>query len=111
MLNYNPSKGYQKGLIPFATLLILRTADNHGYAIINILKENGFEGVQGGMLYPLMKELSNQGIITSHWQPSDTGPVKKIYRLTPAGIELVSQMERDFWDQTNKLKNIGLGRS
>jgi len=39
-----------------------------------------------GTLYPLLGRLRDNGWVTTFDQPSDSGPVRKYYRLTDAGI-------------------------
>lgn len=40
-----------------------------------------------GTLYPVLGRLREKGFVTSFGEESDAGPVRKYYRLTPAGIE------------------------
>jgi len=68
-------------------LAILRRGESYGYEIIQQVRD-----ITGGrmdwsepMLYPFLKRLERDGLITSQWRLSDKGPLRKYYRLTAEG--------------------------
>ena len=45
-----------------------------------------------GTLYPLLTRLKNAGILTYSWVESRSGPPRKYYRLTDAGLSALSEL-------------------
>lgn len=62
----------------------------YGYSLRQALIEDGMP-IEEGTLYPLLRRLEGQGILTSEWQVSD-GPPRRYYRLSPAGSELLADL-------------------
>ena len=82
-------------------LLILKTVAQgpvHGYGIAQKIMLTSREKlqVQQGSLYPALHRLERKGLLKSEWQESDSGPMAKIYTLTPAGRKQF-QEERAQW--------------
>lgn len=71
-------------------LLLLKTIANgpiHGYGIAQRILVTSKEmlQVQQGSLYPALHRLERKGLVKSEWKQSDSGPMAKLYSLTPAG--------------------------
>ena len=50
--------------------------------------------VSGGSLYPALTRLERRGLVTTSTRPSSSGPARKYYELTPAGLtELAARRE------------------
>ncbi|HOJ92571.1 MAG TPA: helix-turn-helix transcriptional regulator [Dictyoglomaceae bacterium] len=65
----------------------------HGYELISTLSDifpglipPGIGGMGRG--YRILRDLENEGIVISRWDTDDSGPAKKIYRLTEDGERL-----------------------
>ena len=82
-------------------LLILKTLDLeplHGWAIskrIRLLSEDVLKVGQGS-LYPALHRLRDRGLITSKWEISEGDQRVRVYRLTRAGREVLSQEQDVF---------------
>jgi PadR family transcriptional regulator PadR len=68
-------------------LAILRRGENYGYRIIQLIRE-----LSGGklewsepMLYPLLKRMEADGLIRSEWKVTDSGRLRRYFRLTEKG--------------------------
>ena len=70
-----------------ALLQLLSEQPMHGYELLERLPELAREErrVDLGNLYRLLRSLEEEGIVSSDWDESVSGPAKRIYRLTPAG--------------------------
>ena len=42
-------------------------------------------------VYRLLVRLEEQGVITHAWSESEEGPAKRLYELTPSGIECLTK--------------------
>ena len=54
--------------------------------------------VQQGSLYPALHRLERKGLIRSEWKQSASGPMAKLYTLTPAGRKQLQQ-EMEQWQR------------
>ena len=102
-------------LIP-ALLLLLAEKSSHGYELTERYTELGFTEADSdpGAIYRTSKLLESEGFIKSEWKTSVNGPAKKIYSITPEGLEILSSWVVElgkrkkileiFLDRYNKLK-------
>ena len=69
-------------------LAILAEAPLHGYAIVEQLARsplmNGCKPDRPGV-YRALDAMDKQGVVAHAWSPSQSGPAKRLYKLTPAG--------------------------
>jgi poly-beta-hydroxybutyrate-responsive repressor len=84
-----------RGLLhPFLLLLIFERP-GHGYELIERLERLGAAGVEPGHVYRVLRGLERERLVVSTWIPSDSGPARRRYELTPAGLAgLESWMDR-----------------
>jgi PadR family transcriptional regulator PadR len=82
----------RRGTVVLACLIILREP-NYGYALLDQLERSGF-GV-----YPLLRRLEKQGLLTSDWNTEEARP-RKFYRTSAEGAALAEVLSRD-WDALN----------
>ncbi len=85
-------------------LTLLARQPMYGYEIIqqvHTLSEGQIRWTPG-KLYPLLHSHENTGLIEAFWQPSEEGPDRKYYRLTPRG-QAALQQEKQSWLDLNAL--------
>jgi len=68
-------------------LLLLREAPAHGYDLLERLRAFGYAGSDPGGLYRALRALEQDGLVRSAWEHSESGPDRRIYQLTRAGME------------------------
>ncbi|HRH21005.1 MAG TPA: helix-turn-helix transcriptional regulator [Brevundimonas sp.] len=83
----------RRGSLVLATLARLRT-EQYGYSLRMGLAEDGIE-MEESTLYPLLRRLESQGLLTSEWREEDKRR-KRFYRLSPEG-EAVLKRLHDEW--------------
>ncbi len=68
-------------------LHVLRLGASHGYAIARSVESRSGEALRlgEGTLYPVLRALESDGLISGAWETVDGGPARRIYRLTTAG--------------------------
>jgi PadR family transcriptional regulator PadR len=78
-------------LVP-ALLLLLSEKSSHGYELTERYSELGFTDANfdPGAIYRTLKLLESEGFIKSKWDTEEAGPAKKIYIITPEGVEMLS---------------------
>jgi DNA-binding PadR family transcriptional regulator len=85
----------RRGTVVLASLLILKQP-NYGYALLDLLERSGF-AVDANTLYPLLRRLEKQGLLTSEWNTDESRP-RKFYRTSDDGAVLADVLSRD-WDE------------
>lgn len=66
-------------------LLLLRNWSGHGYQLIQTLTAMGLGLVDPATVYRTLRQLENEGLIESSWDPQSSGPARRMYTLTDAG--------------------------
>ena len=74
-----------KGVLDLAVLVVVREADGYGYDILRRLRAGGLADVGDASVYGTLRRLYAAGCLTSYVVPSDEGPHRKYYGITPAG--------------------------
>ncbi|MFJ5713551.1 poly-beta-hydroxybutyrate-responsive repressor [Neobacillus sp. NPDC093127] len=78
----NPSKNF---VLPFI-LLLLSKVSLHGYELSQRLEAFGFKTLDQGNLYRLLRQLEKDELLSSEWDTTGSGPAKRRYSITKAGI-------------------------
>lgn len=81
------SQEVRRGSVVVASLLMLRTP-GYGYGLLEALANAGI-AVDANTLYPLLRRLEKQGLLTSEWNTDEARP-RKFYRTSAAGGELAA---------------------
>lgn len=97
----------RRGTVVLACLLVL-TKPNYGYALLDLLAARGF-AVDANTLYPLLRRLEKQGLLTSDWNTDEARP-RKFYRTSEAGVALAGTLSHD-WDQLDTALRVLKGDS
>ncbi|HEV7788237.1 MAG TPA: helix-turn-helix transcriptional regulator [Pseudonocardia sp.] len=67
-------------------LLLLRERSDHGYDLVNRLRELHVVDGDAGAVYRSLRGLERNGLVRSSWQTSDSGPARRTYQVTAAGV-------------------------
>lgn len=72
-------------------LLALKIKSSYGYELIQEIPQFGFIEGQAppGMIYRHLRDLEENGLVSSEWQTDGTGPAKRVYQLTPEGTDVL----------------------
>ncbi len=76
-----------KNFLRPCVLLLLREQPAHGYELLERLAPLGFATPDPGGLYRALRKLEEDGLVSSAWEASDSGPHRRMYALTRAGME------------------------
>lgn len=82
---------YKKGVLELCVLSMLRKQDRYGYEISELLAQR--IDIADGTVYPLLRKLKADGLVTTYLQEESGGPPRKYYKLTQLG-EDVYTMDR-----------------
>ncbi|PZG36793.1 PadR family transcriptional regulator [Spongiactinospora gelatinilytica] len=93
----------RRGTVVLACLLILRKPD-YGYALLDQLDRRGF-AVDANTLYPLLRRLEKQGLLSSDWNTEESRP-RKFYRTSDKGAALAEALSRDWESLTTAFGHL-----
>ncbi|MCA9191901.1 MAG: PadR family transcriptional regulator [Planctomycetales bacterium] len=92
-------KELNSGILSLIVLSILRVqGEQYGYDLVRMITSEDGEAfpMTQGAVYPVLRSLEKQKLLISRLQPSEAGPPRKYYRVTPAG-ELAFKHWSDAW--------------
>jgi PadR family transcriptional regulator PadR len=82
-------KDLHSGLVALVLLGALARGgeDHYGYEIAKQLAaaSEGESRFKEGTIYPVLRALAAAGLLSSRIEPSDAGPPRRYYRITPQG--------------------------
>jgi PadR family transcriptional regulator PadR len=83
----------RRGSLILAVLAELK-AEQYGYTLRKALSGHGLE-IDEGTLYPLLRRLETQGLLTSQWREEDKRK-KRFYQLSPEGGRTLEQLSAEW---------------
>ncbi|MEG3088298.1 PadR family transcriptional regulator [Sphingomonas sp. PB4P5] len=93
----------RRGTLVLAVLAVLREEMN-GSAVREVLA-SGDVGIEDGALYPMLRRLEEQGLLTSEWRV-DGSRKKRFYLLSADGIATFSTLLDEWRRQTAGLNTL-----
>ncbi|MEM1127403.1 MAG: PadR family transcriptional regulator [Bacteroidota bacterium] len=79
-------------------LSLLADGPKYGYEIIRRARHVSGGQIQwsNSKLYPLLHRLECEALVEAFWRPSESGPDRKYYRLTPKGHEALAATQAEW---------------
>ncbi len=98
----------RKGVLELCVLTLLSRADAYGYEIASRLMQD--VGMGEGTIYPLMRRMQDDGLVSTYLVEAPGGPPRKYYRLTDSGRKTL-KAQREEWKSfmTSVEKMLGDG--
>ena len=96
----------KKGSTPILILAVLSGGSRHGYAIAREIERRSSDAlsVGEGALYPALRALEREELVSSEWQTQPSGPARRVYTLTDAGQAKLSS-QKCAWSRFSKAVN------
>ena len=83
-----PPEGRVRHFLQPWLLLLLVRQPSHGYELMERLSnEEGAPDADPGVIYPMLRQLEADGLVVSTWDTEGRGPARRLYELTPEGVE------------------------
>jgi PadR family transcriptional regulator PadR len=95
----------RRGCLSVAVLAALRV-EQYGYTLRKLLEEQGLS-VDEGTLYPLLRRLEAQGLLTSEWR-EHARRTKRFYRLSELGARMLESLLAEWRSIDESLNRISL---
>lgn len=90
----------RRGTLTLAVLSQLREPQ-YGYSLVQLLENSGIN-IDQSTLYPLLRRLEKQELVTSIWDTSESRP-RKYYVLSEYGTEIFLQLKKEWMKNSNNL--------
>ncbi|MDR3359276.1 MAG: PadR family transcriptional regulator [Bifidobacteriaceae bacterium] len=85
-----------KGMLDLVVMAEVGREDGYGYDVVRRLRKAGLTEVGEASVYGTLRRLYQAGSVTSYVVPSEEGPHRKYYGLTPQGGQAVSAQTLDW---------------
>ena len=93
----------RRGSLVLAVLAALRD-ERYGYTLRKELGDAGL-AIEEGALYPMLRRLEAQGLLTSEWREEDKRN-KRFYRLSADGAALLAELAAEWRDINASLTQL-----
>lgn len=92
-------------LRPCLLLLIVEGA-NHGYELLEQVRSLGLASTDAAGVYRCLRSMDEEGLLTSQWEPSTSGPARRTYLLTADGHRELRVMRDRLGDTVRALAHF-----
>ena len=97
---------FKKGSLEMILLCLIAEKETYGYEIASQLAAYGFGAVPEGTIYPLLLRLEKNGLVSAAFRPSELGPKRKYYSLTPAGEMEIQQFIQNYAELSHAVDSL-----
>jgi PadR family transcriptional regulator PadR len=94
----------KKGVLEMCVLALLSKGDNYAYEIASQMADA--VGMGEGTIYPLMRRMQNDGLVSTYLVESASGPPRKYYKLTRSGALALKSQIADWKDFEASVRKI-----
>jgi len=85
---------FKKGVLELCVLSLLKKRDCYGYEISEYL--SGHIDIADGTVYPILRKLKSDGLLTTYLEEESGGPPRKYYSLTETGRETYEKDRNEY---------------
>jgi PadR family transcriptional regulator PadR len=75
----------RRGTLEYCVLALLREEERYAFDLVRTLGQYDGMVTSEGTIYPLLSRLRRDGLVTTTWEESPSGPPRRYYRLTAKG--------------------------
>ena len=93
----------RRGTLTLAVLSQLQKPQ-YGYSLVRSLEEAGIT-IEQSTLYPLLRRLEKQQLVTSYWDTTESRP-RKYYSLSSLGMEVYQQLKEEWLHNSKQLHDM-----
>lgn len=83
----SPPTGLPRSYLRPCLLLLLAEQSGHGYELLEQVSDFGLERADPGGLYRALRSMEQEGLVSSWWEHSTSGPARRTYEITEEGRE------------------------
>lgn len=95
---------YKKGVLELCVLSLLKKRDCYGYEISEYLSDR--IDIADGTVYPILRKLKSDGLLTTYLQEESGGPPRKYYALSDLGKKSYEKDKAEYLSFAQTIKNL-----
>lgn len=95
---------YKKGALEICVLSQLVGEDRYGYELTENISRT--MTIAGGTLYPILRKLKEDELVTTYLVDSGSGPARKYYRLTEKGRRRQVELKKEWEAFTHAVQSL-----
>jgi PadR family transcriptional regulator, regulatory protein PadR len=86
----------RRGALEYCVIALLCERPRYGFDLVRELSEAEGLLTSEGTIYPLLSRLRKEGLVTTSWRESDSGPPRRYYALTTDGRAALERFVQDW---------------
>ena len=86
----------RRGLLELCVLALTDQQATYGYEMVTRLARTPQLAAGEGTVYPLLRRLRRDGLLSTSWKESDAGPPRQYYELTASGRRHLAALHHDW---------------
>ena len=106
----NTQSQMRKGILEFCILSIIKRGEVYPSDIIEEMRKSRMLLLEG-TLYPLLTRLKNAGLLTYRWVESSSGPPRKYFSLTEAGLAFYEELQKTWEEMAASVDQVTKGNN
>lgn len=97
---------FLRGTLDMCLLALLSQRPGHVYELVSRLEDAGIADVGFGTLYPLVTRLRRQGLLHETTEASSSGPPRKVFSPSPAGLRTLQSWASQWYARTEIVRTL-----
>jgi PadR family transcriptional regulator PadR len=90
-----PIPELSRGVVEHCVLALLREGESYAFELVRVLGVRGLVTSEG-TIYPLLARLRRDGLVSSTWRESASGPPRRYYQITVSGKAVLDAFVADW---------------
>ena len=95
---------FKKGVLELCVLSLISRGDRYGYDVAESLSRH--IDIADGTVYPILRKLKSDGLVTTYLVEESGGPPRKYYKLTDLGMKEYEQTKSEWLDFAETVKRL-----
>lgn len=95
---------YKKGVIELCVLSLLFRKDSYGYDVSEYISKR--INISDGTVYPILRKLKSEGLVTTYLSEESGGPPRKYYRITDLGRKQYLADKSEWLNFSREVENL-----
>lgn len=95
---------YKKGVLELCVMSLLKRHDWYGYEISDYLSRH--IDIADGTVYPILRKLKSDGMVTTYLSEDSGGPPRKYYSLTELGHKAYETARIEYFKFAKSIETI-----
>jgi PadR family transcriptional regulator PadR len=98
---------FKKGILELCVLAVLMRRECYGFELVNRVSRS--IAMAEGTVYPLLKRLKDESLLTTYLVESTEGPPRKYYKLTREGVRHYEELLDEWKEFVSGVQDILTG--